>query len=178
MTGSVQNGQLAKQRFYNLYNSCSLTHCYFLQPLQWLKHIILIHKTKLYHIDIAKKIEPIWYRQDFHIWIAQVKYWGQKRYSRILNCIQHRLESKYFLLAQPLLNAHQAALWPQKSETENLKLVQICKNFQKLPFICNFLAVNFGCDQIRIMPEIFSKAFASSCFPSFCTQPTESLQSN
>ena len=37
------------------------------------------------------------------------------------HCIWHRLELKYFHFAQFLLNAHQAAHWPRKVRTKNLK---------------------------------------------------------
>ena len=62
--------------------------------------------------------------------IAQVVYQGQACNTRILECkplintsycIWHRLELKYFHFAQFLLNAHQAAHWPRKVRTKNLK---------------------------------------------------------
>ena len=65
----------------------------------------------------------------------QAIYQGQTRYTRILdlklfintfNCILHRLESKYFLFTQFLLNGHKAGLSRsyisfRKMITENLK---------------------------------------------------------
>ena len=63
--------------------------------------------------------------QDWHTLISQVEYQGQTRNTRILECkplidtsdrIRHRLELKYFHFAQFLLNAHQAAHRPRKSE--------------------------------------------------------------
>ena len=63
--------------------------------------------------------------QDCHSRIVQVEYQGQTRSTRILERkplintsyhIRHRLELKYFHLAQFFLNAHRAAHPPRKSE--------------------------------------------------------------
>ena len=71
--------------------------------------------------------------QDFHSQIAQVEYQGQTLYTRILDSkkpftnicyhIRHRLELKYFLFAQFLLNAHQADHRSQKSENQELEIL-------------------------------------------------------
>ena len=69
--------------------------------------------------------------QDCRSLIAQVEHQGRTRNTRIIDRkplidtsyrIRHRLELKYFQLAQFLLNASRAAHQPRKSENPELEI--------------------------------------------------------
>ena len=79
---------------------------------------------------MSRNLELLVSVQDCCPQIAQIKYQGQTRNTRILECkalidtsyrIRHGLELKYFLFAHFLLNAHQAAHRPRKSENRELE---------------------------------------------------------
>ena len=60
-------------------------------------------------IGKSQKLEPIFGELDFHFWIAQLAFWGQTRYTKVLDSttlintfchimISYRLELQYFLI--------------------------------------------------------------------------------
>ena len=76
-------------------------------------------------VVVSRSLQQFFCVQDCCSLITQVEYQGQAPNTRILDCnplintsysILLRLELKYFLFTQFLLNAHQAAHLPQKSE--------------------------------------------------------------
>ena len=77
------------------------------------KHCILV--------VVSCNLQQLFFVQDCSSWIAQVEYQGQARNTRVLERkplidtsyrSRHRLELKYFNIAQFLLNAHRAAHRP------------------------------------------------------------------
>ena len=82
-------------------------------------------KTTIYESSYFATCNWFFCIQDCCSGIVQVEYQGRTRNTRILErkplintsyCILHRLGLKYFHYAQFLLNAHQTAHWPRKSE--------------------------------------------------------------
>ena len=147
---ATQTGRTAAESFSTLLeislesNPCHPTHYNWVKGLYWSQSakknncacIWLVMSSKLEMIFFACRNQHWVSSRIFSIklWIAQVEYQGiqgQTRYAGILDCrpfiitcyhIGHKLELKYFLFTQFLLNAHDRATAHQSRKCENWEL--------------------------------------------------------